>query len=212
MRRVKSAPANLAKMSHVKKPSIRSREESHSKKIFVIPKTKSYKSKMYKLEVIDDMINYINEVDNKVDYMNEISYNMMDNVDNLDNVDNIDNLDNLINTENMDYENNIFENTIYSNTCEKNNILNANLKKYSYNEFKSFKNKISSSINLISDALNETNFLNLEESSIIYLLNIYLSENLLKKDKLYEIFNYIMITLFRYFILLLYMNISYMKK
>ena len=86
-------------MSHVKRYSIRSLEESCNKKIFVIPQTKSYRNKMYKLQVIDVM----NKVDllNDLDYMNKIYDDMIDNL---------------------------------------NNIINTEYKKYSYSEFKSFKN------------------------------------------------------------------------
>lgn len=84
-----------------------------------------------------------------------------------------------------------------------NNILNFyKIKFNSYNKFKSLKSNLNSSFNILSDAINEANIFNLEEYSIIYLLGVYLSENILKKDKLNEVFNFILITLIRYIVML----------
>lgn len=92
---------------------------------------------------------------------------------------------------------------IITKDTSMNNILNFyNIKSNSYNSFKSLKSNLNSSFNILSDAINEANIFNLEEYSIIYLLGVYLSENLLKKDKLNEVFNFILITLIRYIIML----------
>jgi hypothetical protein len=84
-----------------------------------------------------------------------------------------------------------------------NNILDFDRIKFSsYNKFKSLKSNLNSSFNILSDAINEANIFNLEEYSIIYLLGVYLSENILKKDKFNEVFNFILITLIRYIVML----------
>ena len=92
---------------------------------------------------------------------------------------------------------------IISRDTSMNNILNFyNIKSNSYNSFKSLKSNLNSSFNILSDAINEANIFNLEEYSIIYLLGVYLSENILKKDKFNEVFNFILITLIRYIVML----------
>lgn len=84
-----------------------------------------------------------------------------------------------------------------------NNILNfEKIKLNSHNKFKSLKSNLNSSFNILTDAINEANIFNLEEYSIIYLLGVYLSENILKKDKFNEVFNFILITLIRYIVML----------
>lgn len=158
MRRVKSAPANLANMKNTKKKVI----SIEKNPVYIIPKKENLDLENNKKNLFlkkSKYISYINNFNNKIN----INYNF--------------------NTYNNDYH-------------------DKEYKKYSYKSFKSLKNNISNSINLISDAINEANFLNLEEYSIIYLLSIYFSENILKKDKLAEIINYIIITFIRYFIML----------
>lgn len=92
---------------------------------------------------------------------------------------------------------------IITRDTSMNNILNFyNIKSNSYNSFKSLKSNLNSSFNILSDAINEANIFNLEEYSIIYLLGVYLSENILKKDKFNEVFNFILITLIRYIVML----------
>jgi len=169
MRRVKSAPANLANMKNNKKKVV----SIEKKPLYIIPK-KDYLN----IQKKRDLENNKNDLFLKKSKF--LSY--------------INNFYNEINTNNHNNYNYNY------NTYENDN--NKEYKKYSYKSFKSLKNSISNSINLISDAINESNLLNLEQYSLIYLLSIYFSENILKKDKLTEITNYIIITFIRYFIML----------
>ena len=172
MRRVKSAPANLANMKNSKKKNI----SIEKKPLYIIPKKENFNSDIQKkLDLENNKKDLFLKKSKFLSYINnfnkEINYNFNYNCNTYDN-----------NNDNYNY--------------------NKECKKYSYKSFKSLKNNIANSINLISDAINEANLLNLEEYSIIYLLSIYFSENILKKDKLAEITNYIIITFIRYFIML----------
>ena len=108
------------------------------------------------------------------------------------------------NTININKKISVFsQKNIITRDTSMNNILNFyNIKSNSYNSFKSLKSNLNSSFNILSDAINEANIFNLEEYSIIYLLGVYLSENILKKDKFNEVFNFILITLIRYIVML----------
>jgi hypothetical protein len=159
MRRVKSAPANLANMKNSKKKVI----SIEKKPLYFIPKKENFDSDMKKkLDLENNKKDLFFKKSEFLSYLNNFN--------------------------NINYNYNTYNDKEY--------------KKYSYKSFKSLKNNISNSINLISDAINEANLLNLEQYSIIYLLSIYFSENILKKDKLAEITNYIIITFIRYFIML----------
>ena len=70
------------------------------------------------------------------------------------------------------------------------NVKNKNVKKNMYinnNNFSNFKNLkyyTSKFGNFISDIINDTNLLSLEESTLLSMILIYSSENIFKKDKL----------------------------
>lgn len=170
MRRVKSAPANLANMKNSKKKVI----SIEKNPLYIIPKKENFNSDIQKKLDLENnkkdlflkkskFLPYINNFNKKINF-------------------------------NFNYNCNTYDNN--------NDNYNKECKKYSYKSFKSLKSNIASSINLISEAIDEANLLNLEEYSIIYLLSIYFSENILKKDKLAEITNYIIITFIRYCIML----------
>ena len=164
MRRVKSAPADLAKMSNNKK----------TQRTLLCKKL-------------------INNIEYKnIEYKN-IEYK------------NIESKNNILSKNNIVYNNKIIVNNINDILFWNFNKKEEKIKKYkySYNNFKFIKYSINNTINILSDAINESNIFNLEEYSIIYLIGIYFSENILKKDKLCEIFNYILLTFIRYSVMLL---------
>ena len=114
MRRIKSAPANLASMSNKKKGSI---------------------SLLTKKNIMTIPINKKNTADNKMKKVNEI------------------------------------------------------------------KNNISFNSNLINDIVNDTNNLSIEESTIIFTIINFVANNILKREKLEEIYNYLLQAILRYFIM-----------
>ena len=161
MRRVKSAPADLAKMSNNRKcePTLLCKKPINN----ILYKNIEYKNIEYK----------------NIEYKN-----------------------NIISKNNIVYKNNIINNNIlfWNLNKKEEKIINYN---YSYNNLKFIKNSINNVINILSDAIDESNIFNLEQYSIIYLISIYFSEKILKKDKLCEIFNYILLTFIRYSVMLI---------
>ena len=154
MKRIKSAPANLASLSHKKKNQPKMSISN------VLPLLKQNN------EFADEKYNKLNN--NKPTY--EINNNWKFN--------------------NLDIISLFYKKKPLLIKSEKLNII-KNIKKIS--------NKTG---NIICDALGDMSLLSLEESSIINALIIYLSENVTTKDKLKEIYVYLLQFIIRYFILL----------
>tara|TARA_Y100000389_G_scaffold117061_1_gene114254 strand:- start:383 stop:907 length:525 start_codon:yes stop_codon:yes gene_type:complete len=147
MKRIKSAPANLAEMINRKKINY-----SQSNKI-VIP-----------IPIINKKYNIIiEEIDNKNSEQNFIKNDNSK----------------IINTK----------------------IINTNI--IEYNKFKSQKNTLKKIGTFLSDVIGDTNILPFEQNTLITSLINYFSENVLNKDKLKEIYVFILQTLARYVIMLL---------
>ena len=148
MKRIKSAPANLAEMINRKKINY-----SQSNKI-VIP-----------IPIINKKYNIIiEEIDNKNSEQNFIKNDNSK----------------IINTK----------------------IINTNI--IEYNRFKSQKNNLKKIGTFISDIIGDTNMLPFEQNTLITTLINYLSENVLNKYKLKEIYVFILQAIARYLIMLLF--------
>lgn len=100
--------------------------------------------------------------------------------------------------------NNKKKNFIYSQS--KNNIvipmknkLNIN---YNFKKKKELKNNISFNSNLINDILNDSNNLSIEESTLIFTIINFIANNILKREKLQELYNYLLQAIIRYLIML----------
>jgi iron-sulfur cluster repair protein YtfE (RIC family) len=81
-------------------------------------------------------------------------------------------------------------------------IINTNI--IEYNRFKSQKNNLKKIGTFISDIIGDTNMLPFEQNTLITTLINYLSENVLNKDKLKEIYVFILQAIARYLIMLLF--------
>ena len=104
---------------------------------------------------------------------------------------------------NEHYEKNIIKNDI-SNII-KNDKSNTNTNNIiEYNKFKSQKNNLKKIGTFISDIIGDTNILPFEQNTLITSLINYLSENVLNKDKLKEIYLFILQAIARYIIMLLF--------
>jgi hypothetical protein len=154
MKRVKSAPANLASMSHKKK------NQPKMSISIVLPLLKQNNELPYK------KYNKINT--NKIN-TNKINTNKINNID------------------------------IISLFYRKKTTL---IKSEKINIIKNVKKISNKTGNIICDAFGDMNLLSLEESSIINALIIYFSENVTTKDKLKDIYVYLLQFIIRYFILL----------
>jgi hypothetical protein len=100
------------------------------------------------------------------------------------------------------------ENSLNSKYSEKNIIKNDNSKIINtniieYNKFKSQKNTLKKIGTFLSDVIGDTNILPFEQNTLITSLINYFSENVLNKDKLKEIYVFILQAFARYLIMLL---------
>lgn len=73
---------------------------------------------------------------------------------------------------------------------------------YNLKKIKELKNTISFNSNLINDIVNDSNNLSIEESTIIFTIINFLANNILKREKLEEAYNYFLQAIIRYFIML----------
>tara|TARA_Y100001980_G_C14482548_1_gene260786 strand:- start:144 stop:644 length:501 start_codon:yes stop_codon:yes gene_type:complete len=142
MRRVKSAPSNIANMSHKKKNNI-------------IPS--------FNL-ISENIINKPQE-NNNINIKNKNIYNIKFNI-----------------KINEDYS-------------------NKYLYKTSLKDIKDLKNKISFNSNIINDIINDYYNLNIEDSTIIFTIINFLSNNILKREKLNELYIYLLQAIIRYIIM-----------
>ena len=85
---------------------------------------------------------------------------------------------------------------------EKKNKKELVIKPNNYERFKSFKNNIKNIGSLTNDIIGDTNYLSLEQSSFLISFINYISENVLKKDKLKEIYAYLLQAFVRYLLML----------
>jgi len=100
--------------------------------------------------------------------------------------------------------NEISENSENSKNNEKNIIKNDKSNIIEYNRFKSQKNNLKKIGTFLSDIIGDTNMLPFEQNTLITTLINYLSENVLNKDKLKEIYVFILQAIARYLIMLLF--------
>lgn len=89
----------------------------------------------------------------------------------------------------------------------KNNVIaipmnNNYLPSNKIKKLKEIKNNISFNSNLVNDIVNDSNDLSIEESTIIFTIINYIANNILKREKLEEIYNYLLQAIVRYFIML----------
>lgn len=73
---------------------------------------------------------------------------------------------------------------------------------YSIKKIKDLKNNISFNSNLVNDIVNDSNDLSIEESTIIFTIINFIANNILKREKLEEAYNYLLQAIIRYFIML----------
>ncbi len=87
---------------------------------------------------------------------------------------------------------------------------NTNIKRFS--NFKNLKYYTSKLGNLISDIINDSNLFSLEESTLLSMILTYSSENIFKRDKLKEVFNFTLQSLVKYlFLMFIHTNILHDK-
>lgn len=91
------------------------------------------------------------------------------------------------------------ESTIILEEKEKKNEL---IKPQNYEKFKTLKNNIKNLGSLTNDIIGDINYLPLEQSSFLISFINYISDNVLKKDKLKEIYAYALQALARYLLML----------
>ena len=73
---------------------------------------------------------------------------------------------------------------------------------YSIKKIKDLKNNISFNSNLLNDIVNDSNNLSIWESTIIFTIINFIGNNILKREKLEELYNYLLQAIIRYFIML----------
>ena len=73
---------------------------------------------------------------------------------------------------------------------------------YNYKKIKDLKNTISFNSNLFNDIVNDSYHLSIEESTIIFTMINILANNILKRQKIQELYNYLIQAIIRYFIML----------
>ena len=73
---------------------------------------------------------------------------------------------------------------------------------YNLKKIKNLKNNISFNSNLFNDVVNDSNNLSIEESTIIFTIINFIANNILKREKLEELNNYLLQAIIRYFIML----------
>ena len=72
---------------------------------------------------------------------------------------------------------------------------------YNFKKIKNLKNNISFNSNLFNDIVNDSNNLSIEESTIIFTIINFIANNILKREKLEELNNYLLQAIIRYFIM-----------
>ena len=72
---------------------------------------------------------------------------------------------------------------------------------YSIKKIKDLKNNISFNSNLVNDIVNDSNDLSIEESTIVFTFINFIANNILKREKLEEAYNYLLQAIIRYFIM-----------
>ena len=85
------------------------------------------------------------------------------------------------------------------NNKEKRELI---VKPQNYEKFKTLKNNIKNIGGLTNDIIGDINYLPLEQSSFLISFINYISENVLKKDKLKEIYAYVLQAFARYLLML----------
>ena len=85
------------------------------------------------------------------------------------------------------------------NNKEKRELI---VKPQNYEKFKTLKNNIKNIGSLTNDIIGDINYLPLEESSFLISFINYISDNVLKKDKLKEIYAYVLQAFARYLLML----------
>lgn len=83
---------------------------------------------------------------------------------------------------------------IYSKNSNTNN---------KFKNLKILKNTLSSSSDIFIDSINDISNFNLEETSLLYAIITYLSNNILKKDKIKELYKFFIQMIVKYFIMLI---------
>ena len=172
MRRIKSAPANLATMTN------------KNKNIISTSKKNNFNNKQVNLGI--SLVSYLN---NKKKYYNyKYNYNKKNN-----NKQDTKFQKNLF----IGYLlNKKQKNEISKNEMSKNEISKKDISK---NQLESDLTSIS---NLLTDITVDVNSFSLEETSLIYSIVLYLNENIFKKDKLKEFYSFIVKALIRYHVML----------
>lgn len=72
---------------------------------------------------------------------------------------------------------------------------------YKIKKIKDLKNNISFNSNLLNDIVNDSNNLSIWESTIIFTIINFIGNNILKREKLEEAYNYLLQAIIRYFIM-----------
>ena len=178
MRRIKSAPANLATMTNKNKNII-----STSKK------NNNFNNKQVNVGI--SLVSYLN---NKKKYYNyNYNYNKKNNNKQDTKFQKNMFIGYLLNKKQI---NEMSKNEISKNEMSKNEISKNELSK---NQLESDLTSIS---NLLTDITVDVNSFSLEETSLIYSIVLYLNENIFKKDKLKEFYSFIVKALIRYHVML----------
>lgn len=79
------------------------------------------------------------------------------------------------------------------------NKIDYNLK---FKKIKELKNNISFNSNLLNDIINDSNNLSIEESTIIFTIINFIANNILKREKLEKVYNYLLEGCIRYLIMI----------
>lgn len=82
------------------------------------------------------------------------------------------------------------------------NTFTPNYQLRDFKKFKELKNNISFNSNLANDILNDSNNFTIEESTLVFTLINFIANNILKREKFQEIYNYLIQAIVRYFIML----------
>ena len=172
MRRVKSAPANLASMSNNKKEVIKYKTNHNNLPLFI--SSKNIESK--------NNINNINNIENSNLFNNVLNLNLINKEKSL--------LINKINSVKSSYNK-------YSKYSKYNKYNN-----FKYEKIKNIKKNVSQITNIACDLISDNNNISLEESTLINAIIIYITENVTKKDKLKQLYEYLLQFIIRYLIML----------
>ena len=174
MRRVKSAPANLASMSNNKKDTPNHKTNYNNLPLFI--SSKNIESK---------------NIESK------------NNMKNVENIENSNLFNNVLNLNSKNKEKSLLLNRIkpiknsdnkYSKYSKYNN--------FKYEKTKNIKKNISRMTNIACDLISDNNNISLEESSLINAIIIYITENINKKNMLKQLYEYLLHFIIRYLIML----------